>query len=412
MKQKIIQKLLKILAKSVIEKRKPTVVAITGSVGKTTTKEAIAKVLSKNFKVRSNNKNYNNELGVPLTILGCQIDYKRNKILQLWGVLVYWLQARFFDKDYPEILVLEMGADKPGDIKYFCDFIPVTVGVLTEIGISHLENFKTRQNLATEKGYLIRNVVKNGMAVYNYDNKTVREIGEKIAVSKIGYGLEEKADMTATDIINKIEVSEAARQVNGINFKLNYQGKSLPVRLKNGVGNGVVYSALAAFSVGIYFELNLIEMIESLKDFGPCSGRMSLLEGKNGSVVIDDSYNSAPASLKLALDLVDNIKADRKIIILGDMLELGDEEKKSHQKIGEEVAEIKPDYFIAIGSRMEEAVDNYLKKSYNKDSLMVFENAEEAKDLIGDLVGLGDLVLVKGSRGMEMDKIVKVLKER
>lgn len=412
MKQKIIQKLLKILAKSVIEKRKPIVVAITGSVGKTTTKEAITKVLSKNFKVRSNNKNYNNELGVPLTILGCQIDYKRNKILQLWGVLVYWLQARFFDENYPEILVLEMGADKPGDIKYFCDFIPVTVGVLTDIGISHLENFKTRQNLATEKGYLIRNLVENGMAVYNYDNKTVREIGEKMSVSKISYGLESKADMAATDIINKIEVSETIRQINGINFKLNYQGKLLPVRLKNSVGNGAVYSVLAAFSVGIYFELNLIEMIESLKDFGSCSGRMSLLEGKNGSVIIDDSYNSAPASLKLALDLVGNIKADRKIIILGDMLELGDEEKRSHQKVGSEVAKINPDYFIAIGSRMEEAVDNYLKKSYNKDSLMVFENAEEAKELIADLVGLGDLVLVKGSRGMQMDKIVKVLKEK
>lgn len=186
MKDKIIQKILKMLAGAVLKKRKPNVVAITGSIGKTTTREAITKVLiSTNLKVRSSQKNYNTEVGVPLTILGCQIDYSRNKILQAWGVLYYWSQAMFFDKNYPEILVLEMGADKPGDIKYFCDFVPITVGVLTDIGISHLENFKTRQNLATEKGYLLRSIKNKGIAIYNYDNKLVREVGKKYRLIRL-----------------------------------------------------------------------------------------------------------------------------------------------------------------------------------------------------------------------------------
>lgn len=410
--QKIIQKLLKFLAKSVLKKRKPRIVAITGSVGKTTTKEAITKVLDNDFKVRSSQKNYNNEIGVPLTVLGCKIDYDKNKIFQILGIISYWLKARFFDENYPEILILELGADKPGDIKYFCDFIPITVGVLTDIGISHLENFKTRQNLATEKGFLLRNVSKNGMAVYNYDNKLVREVGEKLSISKISYGLDVKAEMKASDIINKIEVSETVQRIDGVNFKLNYLGKVLPVRLEKSIGKGAVYSVLAALSVGIYFELNLIKMIENLNGFVSCSGRMRVLKGLNGSVILDDSYNSAPSSLDLALNLVDEIKAKRKIIILGDMLELGDEENRSHQKIGRKVGKINPDYFLVIGKRMELAVDNYLKENYNKDSLMVFDNSEEAKELIRDLVGLGDLVLVKGSRGMKMEKIVKALKEK
>ena len=409
MKDEIIKKVLKLMAKTVLKKTKPTVVAITGSVGKTTTKEAIAKVLSSKFKVRSSQGNYNNEIGVPLTILGCKVDYSKSKIFQIWGVFVYWLKTILFDKDYPEILIIEMGADKPGDIKYFCDFIPITVGVLTDIGISHLEKFKTRQNLATEKGYLLRSVEDKGMAIYNYDNNLLREVGQKISVNKISYGLDKEAEMKATDVVNKVKVEEEIQKIDGVSFKLNYQGKVLPVRLENCVGNGVIYSCLAAFSVGQYFGLNLIEMIEALKGFKPCSSRMTLLRGKNGSVIIDDSYNSAPASLAMALGLVKEIKAQRKIIVLGDMLELGEEEGKSHRKAGRLVADLKPDYFIAIGKRMEEAAQSYQKKTSSEDSIKVFKNSEEAKPLIKNLVRAGDLILIKGSRGMKMDEIVEIL---
>jgi len=409
MKNNVIQRMLRMMAKQVLKKHQPIVVAITGSVGKTTTKESISKILNTKFKIRSNAKNYNNEIGATLTILGCQIDYHRNKVLQIFGVFYYWIKALFFDKNYPEILVLEMGADKPGDIKYFCDFISVTVGVLTDIGISHLENFKTKQILATEKGHLLRSVKEKGMAIYNWDNKIVREIGKKLSVNTVGYGLSKEAEMRATDIVFKIEVTEESQKIDGINFKLNFQGKVLPVRLKHCFGKGNVYSVLAALSVGRYFGLNLIEMIESLKDFESCSGRMTLVKGINNSIIIDDAYNSAPDSLSLALELVADIKAVRKILILGDMLELGEEEVKSHRNLGKKIAKLQPDYFIAVGSRMEEAVQSYLKNSNNQENVMVFENSKEAKILIKELVQPGDLVLVKGSRGIKMDEIVEIL---
>lgn len=409
MKRKFIERVLKIMARSVLAKRKPMVVGITGSVGKTTTKEAVAKVLALKFRVRSSQKNYNTEIGAPLTILGCQVDYSKNKILQILGVFSYWLQAMFFDKNYPEVLVLELGADKPGDIKYFCDFIPITVGVLTDIGVSHLEKFKTRQNLATEKGHLLRSIQSNGLAVYNYDNKIVREIGKKISVSAMGYGFDSKADLIATDVINKIEVNRESQKFEGTSFKLNYQGKVLPVRLEKSAGKGVVYSVLAAFSVGIYFDLNLIEMIEALRDFDGCSRRMNFIFNSKGFLLIDDSYNSAPKSLEVALELVKEAQAERKILVLGDMLELGDEEKNSHKKIVSKVADIKPDYFIAIGNRIREAGNDYQNKFNQKTKVVFFDNSEIAKDFVKNTVKAGDLVLIKGSFGIKLNKITNHL---
>jgi UDP-N-acetylmuramoyl-tripeptide--D-alanyl-D-alanine ligase len=319
------------------------------------------------------------------------------------------LQALFFDKNYPEVLVLELGADKPGDIKYFCDFIPITVGVLTDIGISHLEKFKTRQNLATEKGHLLRSIQSNGLAVYNYDNKIVREIGKKISVSAMGYGFDSEADLIATDVLNKIEVSRESQKFEGTSFKLNYQGKVLPVRLERSAGKGVVYSVLVAFSVGIYFDLNLIEMIETLRNFEGCSRRMNFIFNSKGFLLIDDSYNSAPGSLEVALELVKEAQAERKILVIGDMLELGDEEKISHKKIVSKVIDIKPDYFIAIGNRMREAGMDYQKKFNQKTKVVFFDNSEIAKDFVKKTIKAGDLILIKGSFGIKLNKITNYL---
>jgi UDP-N-acetylmuramoyl-tripeptide--D-alanyl-D-alanine ligase len=411
MKKKLIEGILRKMAEMVLKKREPVVVGITGSVGKTTTKEAVARVLALKFKVRSSQKNYNTEIGAPLTILGCQVDYNKNKILQILGVFSYWLQAMFFDKNYPEVLVLELGADKPGDIKYFCDFIPITVGVLTDIGISHLEKFKTKQNLATEKGHLLRSIQSNGLAVYNYDNKAVREIGERISVSAIGYGFENGAEMKATDISYNIAISEETKEIKGINFKLNYQGKVLPVRLKNHISRGAIYSSLAAFSVGEYFGLNLIQMIEILRDLDPCLGRMNLLKGKKDSMIIDDSYNSAPDSVGIALMNLSEIRAERKIVVLGDMLELGSKEERAHRNIGKLLRDSGIDLFVAVGDRMKLAKEELNKIKSNQETAY-FDNPIEAGDFVENLLKPGDLVLVKGSQGMRMEKVVeKILSE-
>jgi UDP-N-acetylmuramoyl-tripeptide--D-alanyl-D-alanine ligase len=277
---------------------------------------------------------------------------------------------------------------------------------LTDIGISHLEKFKTRQNLATEKGHLLRSIQSNGLAVYNYDNKIVREIGEKIAVSAIGYGFEEGADMLATDVVVKLEVDENFQKIDGIIFKLNYQGKVLPVRLENHISKGVIYASLAAFSVGEYFGLNLIEMIEILRDFKPCAGRMNILKGKNNSVIIDDSYNSAPDSVKIALENLSKIKAQRKIVVLGDMLELGDKEEKTHRNVGKLLKDNKIDLFIAVGDRMKWTKEEFDKIKSDQETVY-FNSPIEAGDFIENLMKAGDLILIKGSQGMRMEKVIE-----
>lgn len=211
--------------------------------------------------------------------------------------------------------------------------------------------------------------------------------------------------MRATDIINKVEVGEKNRKIAGVSFKLNYQGKVLPVRLENCVGRGAIYSCLAAFSVGQYFGLNLIEIIERLKDFESCPGRMTLLKGKRNSVIVDDSYNSAPDSLNSALELVGNFKAERKIVVLGDMLELGDREEKAHRNIGKVVKENKIDLFITVGDRMKLAKEEFDKSNSGKS--INFNNPVIAGEFVEDSLQAGDLILVKGSQGMRMEKVTE-----
>ncbi|MCK4554802.1 hypothetical protein KAU19_07680, partial [Candidatus Parcubacteria bacterium] len=194
--KKIIQLKLKILAKLILAKYKPDVIGITGSVGKTSTKEAIYTVLASKFKVRRNIKNYNNEIGLPLTIIGA--DSPGRSIIGWYIVFLKALKLILFkDKDYPKILVLEMGVDRPGDMKYLNNIVKCKVGVITSIGPVHLEFFGTINNIQKEKGGLIKNLTKSSWAVLNYDDEKVRQTGNNTEAQILTYGFNEKADVRA-----------------------------------------------------------------------------------------------------------------------------------------------------------------------------------------------------------------------
>ncbi len=401
--------ILKFYAKIILKKYKPQIVAITGSVGKTTTKEMIGEVLEKSKKTRRSKKNFNNEIGVPLTVIGYQAED-----FSIFGWIIISLKAWsliIFPLKYPEILVLEMGADKIGDIKYLCEFIPVSVGILTGVGISHLENFKTKAAIIKEKGHLLKQLPAQGLGVYNFDNKDIREIGENIKANAISYGFEEGAQVRATDILYGYEMVTDSNGIErkvlrGTSFKLNYQGKIMPVRLSHCIGKGQIYSALATFAISSYFDLNLVEIAEILKNSYPTPGRMSLLEGIKRTMIIDDTYNSAPDSVLAAVDAVEKINASRKIVVLGDMLELGDEEERGHKEIGKLLVDANIDFFVAVGSRMSLAVDEFVKSKEDDSQVAKFNNPMDAGMFIQNLIREGDLVLVKGSQGMRMEKVV------
>lgn len=405
--KKLIQFKLKILSKLIIGKYKPEIIGVTGSVGKTTTKEAIYTVLSSKFKVRRSIKNYNNEIGLPLSIIG--VDSPGKSIL---GWMLVFLKASklilFRDSDYPKILVLEMGVDRIGDMDYLNSIVKCKVGVVTLIGLTHLEHFGTIDRIQKEKASLISNLGKDGWAVLNYDNEKARQITDISKSKIITYGFHERANVRAQEVVFSFE-DKGDKELRGISFKLTYGGSFAPVLLPKVVGYNTVYSALAAAAVAISFEMNLLEVSESLRNFASPQGRMNLIDGIKNTMIIDDTYNSSPTSSISALDVVKKIPltpGKRKFAILGDMLELGRESVASHKRVGKHLFECGINKLIVVGERALDIANGAREAGMKDDDIFAFPNSDDAKIFVQNRIKEGDLVLIKGSQGARMEKIV------
>lgn len=301
--KKFFQKLLRYYAVKVLKKYGPFVIGVTGSVGKSSTKEAIYAVLKDRFNVRRSLKNYNNEIGLPLTVLG---RLSPGKNLAGW-LRVFWMALGsiwFPEKSYPKILILEMAADHPGDIKYLTKIAPCQIGVVTAIGPSHLEFFKNIDGIIKEKQGLVGHLPSNGWAILNADDPQVLAMKEKTKAKILTFGFCEEADVRAMEF--KLE-QESGLENYGIRFKIKYSGSMVPVFLPNVLGKSTVYAALAAAAVGATFGLNLIEIAESLKSFEPLPGRLRLLKGLKNTLIIDDTYNSSPNAVRAALEVLQEI---------------------------------------------------------------------------------------------------------
>ncbi len=395
----IIQFILKFLSKLILKKYKPDIIGITGSVGKTSTKLAIETVLNDKFKIRVSPKNYNTEIGVPLTIINnenpghsilgwCKVFYSALKLII------------FADKNYPKILVLEMAADHPGDIKYLVNFTKPKIGVITSVGASHLEFFNTIENVAQEKSNMIINLPQQAYAVINNDQEILVNLTKKIHAKLITFGLNQ-ADVVAKDInINQ--------QHGGLSFILKYRQESSKVTIPNLLGRPAIYSLLAATSVGLIYNLGLTEIAEKLVYYNPPPGRLNLLPGIKYTQLIDDSYNSSPLAVSAALETLSHLKCTGdKYAVLGDMLELGEYTIEAHQQVGQEIARLEIDYLITVGQASRDIALAAQDYGMNPDRIFSFDNSIEAGKFIQDKITEGDLILVKGSATMAMEKIVK-----
>lgn len=403
--KEILHFILKILTKAILRKYKPKIVAITGSVGKSSTKEAAYCVLDKKFpeRVRRNIKSYNNEIGVPLTVIGGKSGGK--SVISWIFIFIKALAIIIFKTNYPKILILEMGADKPGDIKYLTDFIKPDIGIITAIGDIpvHVEYYSSSSEVAEEKSFLIQALPKEGKAIINYDDKITREMRDKTKVGVITYGFDEKADLRASDIVSPNKISP---ENFGISFKLNWKGNSVPVRAYKVLGEHQIYSALGAAAVGLCFDMNLIEISEALGDFHPLKGRMNPIKGVKNTLIIDDSYNSSPAAALAALEVLKRLEYPCKIAVLGDMMELGLSTEEAHRQVGKNVLGT-ADLLFTIGERAKFIADEAKKQGFQKDK--IFEYCE-AKDALLDVQNkLCDdcVILIKGSRAMKMEEIVR-----
>lgn len=397
-----LRKILRLMAILVLKKYNPRIVSVTGSVGKTSTKEAIFIVLASQFRVRRNEKNYNNEIGIPLTIIGA--DSGKSSFFGWMKVFFKWLKVVSLPLEYPEILVLEMGADRPGDIEYLTGFVRSEVGVVTDVSYSHIEFFGSLESVAKEKGALVRELEENGLAVLSTDNPYVYKMRNDAKSQTITFGFSEEADLRAE---GASFVYDSDEKIKGLSFKLNYKGTSIPVRLNNILSKHHIYSALAASAVGTWFGLNLVEIGTALENFALPYGRMNLINGIKGTMIIDDTYNSSPTSALAALSAIGEIKASRKIVIFGDMLELGGETERRHAELGKKFLEIKGDIFFGVGKRMKFAIAEMEKHGFERNKVFWFENPAEAGKKVQEIIQNGDLVLVKGSQGMRMEKVVE-----
>lgn len=408
MLKNILQSILRSLSKQILKKYKPDIVGVTGSVGKTSSKEAIAQVLQTKFSVRRNLKNYNNEIGLPLTIIG--VEKTPGKSIFGWLRVIAKAKKLLLvtDKTYPEMLVLEMGADKPGDIEYLTDLAPCKVGVLTFIAHAHTEFFKTIKKIAQEKRIIISHLRQDGFAVLNFDSDMVMQQIGATKAEVLTYGFKEGADLRVTDV--HVLQDETTGWPKGLNFKVLYKGNVVPVYLPGVISRSAVSAAVAGLAVGTIFGVNLIEGSQALSALEGLPGRMRLISGIKHTLIIDDTYNSSPEAAKMALESLSRIEIKpgaKRYVVFGDMLELGTETENAHREIGFKVAEYGFDFLITVGEAAKFTAAAAKEAGLDENKIASFATSIEAGRFLQEKMAQGDVVLAKGSQGVRVEKLVK-----
>jgi UDP-N-acetylmuramoyl-tripeptide--D-alanyl-D-alanine ligase len=391
----IIAAILGIEARAVLARYCPTIIAVTGSVGKTSTKDAIYSVLSyAGAHVRKSEKSFNSEIGVPLTILGAQNAWSNP--LAWIQIFFHGLDLIFFKSKYPEILVLEVGADHPGDIRRIASWLKPHIAVVTKVSAVpvHVEFFASRDALLGEKSYLPKYARPGGTLVLSEDDDDVRKMGEGAKQKVVTFGVRHSAMVKWSNDTIKYDNGIPV----GMSLDLSIGGEKIPVFIKGVVGIQQIYPLVAAASVGVARGLAPQTIAAGLASHVAPRGRMNLVQGINGSVLIDDSYNSSPDALREALLTLGKIESTgKKIAILGDMMELGKYSIEEHKKAGELARQV-AGTIVTVGQRMK-AIGGAVS----------FNTSMEAADYVRGIVEKGDIILIKGSQSMRMERITKAL---
>jgi UDP-N-acetylmuramoyl-tripeptide--D-alanyl-D-alanine ligase len=353
------------------EKFTPRVIGVTGSVGKSTTKELIWSVLSTRFNTLKSQGNYNNEIGLPLTLL--QLDASHERV------------------------ALEMGMYDLGEITTLCDIAQPHVGVITNVGPVHLERLGTIERIAQAKSELVQALPPQGVAILNYDDPLVRPMAEQTQAAVFTYGLSAEADLWASDV--------ASAGLEGIRFTFHYGSEAIHAHLPL-LGRHSVHTALRAALTGLVEGLAWEEIISGLQSL-PSSAQLRLVAvaGPNGSTLLDDSYNASPASTIAALNLLDDLAATRKIAVLGDMMELGSYEEEGHRKVGCRAADV-VDLLVVIGPRARYIAEEAEACGLAPDAIITLENNQTAVDYLEKILEPQNIVLIKGSLSRKMGEIV------
>jgi UDP-N-acetylmuramoyl-tripeptide--D-alanyl-D-alanine ligase len=352
-------------------KFKCQVVGVTGSVGKSSTKELIALVLRQRFNTLKSEGNLNNEIGLPLTVLEMNDTHKR--------------------------AVLEMGMYALGEIKTLCEIAQPRIGVVTNVGPVHLGRLGSIENIAHAKAELVQALPADGVAILNGDDERVMAMKDQTRARVFCYGLNPRCDLWADRI--------ASFGLEGIAFVMHHGAEALHVRIPL-LGRHSVHTALAAASVGLIEEMSWDEILRGMQDVS-AQLRLITVPAENGATILDDTYNASPASSLAALNLFAEL-GERKIAVLGDMLELGDEELTGHQVVGGRAAQV-VDVLISVGARGRWIGEAARDAGLSKENLYFADNNAQAIQILRGVIRAGDMILVKGSRGVMMEEIVAAL---
>lgn len=366
------------LAKYYLSKMNVKTVGVTGSVGKTSTKDMIAGVLAQKFKVVKTQGNFNNDIGLPLTIF------------------------KITSKD--EIAILEMGMSNLGEIKYLADIAKPDVAVISNVGVSHIENLKSRENILKAKMEITTDFTKDNVLLVNGDNDMLSTLrNQKHDFNIVYFGLDDDNDIMAFDID---ELGE-----DGIEYKVKIDDEIINIKLDQ-VGIHNVYNSLAAIGIGKYFKIPLDFIVNGLSKYEKTTMRQEVITSVNGGIkILNDVYNASTNSMESALNVLKNLKCKRRVAVLGDMLELGDISIEEHKKVGKFVKKYGIDVLITRGKRAQDIALSAKEAGIIPENIFVRDTNEECMEVLKNTVLNGDAVLVKGSRGMKMEKIVEFLKE-
>lgn len=345
------------------------IVAVTGSVGKTSTKDIIASVIGKKYNVTKTKGNYNNHIGVPLTILS-------------WN-------------ENTEAAVVEMGMNHFGEIELLTNIVKPTIAIITNIGTAHIGILGSRENILKAKMEILDGLTLNGCIILNNDNDLLNKCDIK-NYRKITYGIENSSNYMAYDITRNETYTEYKIKINNKEEKVY-----VPVP-----GDHFIYNSLCAIAVGKELNIETDKIIEGIKTFEITGKRNEIIE-INDIKIMNDYYNASYDSMKASLEVLSNIKATRKIAILGDMLELGEYSEKLHSMVGEEVAKNKIDVLCTVGELSKSTAKT--AKTLGTKEVYQFNTNEECIDKLGEIVRKNDAILIKASNAMHFGEISKYL---
>lgn len=387
--------ILRVLAKIRLRKFNGKVIAVTGSIGKTSTKDAIFSVLNTKLRVKRNKKSMNSDFGLLLTILDIESGFSS---VRKWSWLLLVAFWHSFFKDNSDVLLLEMGVDKPGDMDFLLKVVRPDIAIMTNIASVHLDEgqFKDEKAIFEEKRKMVDALNKGGVAILNIDNKYLYYLAQnRDKKATITFGSHKEADYRFANV---------GVSIDGVAYYLRNGDEKMAVRAPV-LGDYQAYVLTPAVICGKYLGMSEEEISIALERYSLPPGRMSIINAIEGAKILDSSYNSSPSALKAALKLLKGLEAKRKVAVIGNMNELGEFAEEKHREAGKIAADC-ADLIITVGSHAKLLAQEAKEKGHK--AVFEFNSTPEATEFFKDRIKAGDLILVKGSQNrVRLERFVK-----